>query len=456
MIIKRISYIFIGGMLSFSCLSALTLKQSVAEVIETNPVVQERLQNFRAVQQDLSIAKSEFYPSIDLRASAGYTQAGTIKTTNPGSDWNHYVNPVDYSHYESALTLTQNLFDGFGTLKKMDYQHARILSAAYNYVEKTNDIVLKMTLAYLDVVKAYELVQTAKENVAIDKEIYAKVKDLYDAGLTTESEVKKIESSLSLAKSNLTVQLSKTHEVEYSFRRLLGKMPNIAEMQRPTLDATMPETKEKATRYAMEHNPSLIVSRYNIEGAKALYAQNKKEFYPKVDLEVSQTLNDQDKASTGFNSPDDRFRVQLVVNYNLFKGGADSANIEKLLSQLDQEVEKKRNLKRQVVEGLDLAWNSYEMIQKQLKDLRAYKGFSEETLELYKEEYDLGRRSLLDLLSSQNDAINARAQIITAEYALLSAKYRILDAMGLLPLTILDDTSSFMSRVHLGSDAKGN
>ena len=456
MIVKRISYMLLGGMLSVPSLWALTLKQSVSEVIQTNPVVQERLKNFRATQQDLGIAKSEFYPSVDLRAAVGYTQAGDIKSSNPGSDWNHYVNEIDYSNYESALTITQNLFDGFGTLRKIDYQHSRILAAAYNYVETTNDIAFKMTSAYLEVVKSYELLQTAKENVQINEEIYVKVKDLYDSGLTTDSEVKKIQSSLSLARSNLTVQLTKAREAEYSFRRLLGRMPKISEMQRPTLDVAMPESIEKAALYAINHNPSLIVSRYNIEGAKALYAQNKKEFYPKIDLEVSQTFNDQDKANTGFNSPDDRFRVQLVLNYNLFKGGADSANAQKLISQLSQEVEKKRDLKRQVIEGLDLSWNSYEMIQEQLKDLRAYKKFSEETLELYKEEYDLGRRSLLDLLSSQNDTINARSQIITAEYALLSAKYRILDAMGLLPLAILDDTSSFLSRVNLyGDESEG-
>jgi len=96
------------------------------------------------------------------------------------------------------------------------------------------------------------------------------------------------------------------------------------------------------------------------------------------------------------------------------------------------------------------------MIAQQLKDLKDYSRFSEKTLELYNEEYDLGRRSLLDLLSAQNDVINSRSQIIIAEHDYLLAKYRILDAMGLLPMAIVGDTESISSRVNLYTDSEAH
>jgi adhesin transport system outer membrane protein len=454
MITKKFILTILGAFLCSVSSEALTLKESVNEVVRTNPVVQERLKNYRATQQDLNIAESEYYPSLDLRASVGYTESGNLKNSN-GDDWDHPVADQSYGNYESSLILTQNIFDGFATMNKVDYQEARILAAAYNYVEKANDIAFKMTSAYINVIKSYELVQTARENVQINESIYNKVKDLYESGLTTDSEVKKIQSSLSLARSNLTVQINNAKDNEYSFRRLLGRMPNVESMKKPTLNLAMPQNIQKAALYALNHNPSLIVSRYNIKSAQSLYKQNKKEFYPKIDLELSQNFNDNDYAggTPSFSSPDDRFQAKIVLNYNLFRGGADSANVQKLISKINQEIEIKRDLKRQVIEGLDLSWNSYEMITLQLKDLREYRGYSEKTLELYKEEYDLGRRSLLDLLSSQNDVINSRSQIISAEYDLLFAKYRILDAMGLLPLAILGDTKELTAQVNLYTDA---
>jgi adhesin transport system outer membrane protein len=452
--LKKYFIISIASSSIFSAtLFGLSLKDSVKEVLHTNPVVQERLKNFRATQQDLNIAESEYYPQLDFRASMGYTDAGNIKDTavaNEG-EYDHNVRDENYGSYETSLTFTQNIFDGFGTMHKVDYEEARILAAAYNYLEKANDIAFKMTSAYINVMRSYELTQTARENVQINETIYKKVKDLFDSGLTTDSEVKKIQSALSLARSNLTVQKNNARDAEFTFRRVLGRMPQIHEMQRPNFNIAMPESIERAAMYSIEHNPSLLVSRYNIKGAQALWKQRKKDYYPKVDLEVSQFFNDVEKRNA-FDSPDDRFRARIVLNYNLFRGGADRANIQKHLSKIAQEIEIKRDLKRQVIEGLDLSWSAYEMIGEQLKDLREYSEFSEETLKLYEEEYDLGRRSLLDLLSSQNDVINSRSQIITAEYEQLFAKYRILDAMGLLVSAVAGDTKEFTSKVNLYSD----
>ncbi len=423
--------------------NALTLKESVVEVLNTNPVVQERLKNYRATQQDLSISESEYYPRLDLVGTVGYNKAGAFKTD---------VTKIDYTNYTSSLIFTQNLFDGFSTMHKVGYQETRTLAAAYNYVEVASDTVFEMTQAYLNVIRGRELLQIANENVQINMSIYNKIKDLFDAGLTTDSEVKKIQASLSLARSNLIVQKNNTRDTEYTFRRVLGRMPILSEMDLPSEELPMPESIQRATMYAVEHNPSILVSDYNIKGAQELWKQRKKEYYPTVDFELSQNFNDANKLPNGFDQPDDRFRARILLNYNLFRGGADRAETQKQISKIHQEVETKRTLKRQVIEGLNLSWNAYEMIGAQLYDLRDYKMYSEQTLALYKEEYDLGQRSLLDLLQSQSDVINARMQLVNAEYDLKFAKYRILDAMGLLILAITGDSKEFTARVNLYSD----
>lgn len=328
--LKKSFIILIATSSAFStALFGLSLKDSVVEVLNTNPVVQERLKNFRATQQDLNIAESEYYPKLDLRLSVGYNKAGNLKgdkqnATDIGSEWNHKVENNEYNNYESSLTFTQNLFDGFGTMHKVDYEETRILAAAYNYIEKANDTAFKMTSAYIGVLRSHALAQTARENVQINEVIYKKVKDLYDSGLTTDSEVKKIKSSLSLARSNLTVQKNNARDSEYTFRRVLGRMPEPKDMQKPDFNVAMPESIERAAMYSVEHNPSLLVSRYNIKGAQALYKQRKKDYYPTVDLEVTQFFNDNDDGrnsitntldSNGYDSVDDRFRARLVLNY---------------------------------------------------------------------------------------------------------------------------------------------
>jgi adhesin transport system outer membrane protein len=307
---KKLLWIPLGLLLSVNS-NALTLKESAIEVLDTNPVV-----------------------SLDLRASVGYNKVGLLNDDLP-YDLSSPL-PDSYSNYESSLVFTQNLFDGFSTMHKVGYQETRILAAAYNYLEVANDTVFEMAQAYLNVIRGRELLTIANENVQINMSIYNRIKDLYNAGLTTDSEVKKIQAFLSLARSNLTVQKNNTRDTEYTFRRVLGRMPNPSQMDLPVNELRMPESIQRATMYATENNPSILVSTYNVKGAQQLWKQREKQYYPTIDLEISQNYNDASQTPNGFDQQDDRFRAKLVLNYNLFRGGADRAEVRKQISKVHQ------------------------------------------------------------------------------------------------------------------------
>ncbi|MGJ0303314.1 TolC family outer membrane protein [Aliarcobacter cryaerophilus] len=430
------------SMVTATCLfsinaNALTLKETLNEVLETNPVVQERLKNLNETREDLNIAKSEWLPSLDYRGTIGRNNSGDLKDSG-NSSFNHTVRDSSYSHYTNSLKLTQNIFNGFSTTEKINYQEARVFGAAYHYLENANDIAFNMTQAYIDLLRSYQLLQNAKDNVVINKKIYEDVQSLYDQGLTTKSEMTKIYASLSLANSNLVVQQNNTMDKEFKFKRLYGRSVNVGTLEVPKLDLAMPESKQRATMIAIQNNPSMIVSSYNIKGAQALYREKKSKFMPSVDIEAEQMFNDYTK-DNGFDSADDRQRIYAVLNWNLFKGGAHSADLQKSRSTINKELELQRDLKRQTIEGLELSWSAYEMLGKQLTELYKYYEYSEETLSSYQSEYEMGRRTLLDLLSAQNDLISSKAQIINAQMDKLFAQYRILDAMGMLVSSVLDD-----------------
>lgn len=423
--------------LSLATLQALTLQEAVNEVIENNPQVQERLKNYRAVEQDINIADSGYLPQLDYRGAIGHKETGHLADSLPRGS---------FDVYENSLVLTQNIFNGFGTLYQVNYEKTRAVAAAYNYVEKANDIALKMVYAYMDVLRAQELYETSKENVANNEEIYAKVYDLFISGLAARSEVDKIQSSLSLSRSNLTVKRNNLFDKVLSMRRILGRHAYPNELEKPVFSAKLPSTYLRASMFAMKHNPSLMVSQYNLKGAQELYKQRRKNYYPTLDLELSQVYNDNLDSFTG---QDDRFQAMLVLNYNLYRGGADSAEVQKNISKINQEVELQRDIRRQVVEGLDLSWTAYKMLKVQLNDLYKFQSFAYSTLTLYEDEYDLGQRSLLDLLAAQNDFFNAQTQIINAEYDRMLAKYRILDAMGVMVLAISGKDVGYYENVNL-------
>ena len=272
------------SMVTATCLfsinaNALTLKETLNEVLETNPVVQERLKNLNETREDLNIAKSEWLPSLDYRGTIGINNGGDLKDSG-SSSFNHSAKAFSgesntYGNYTNSLKLTQNIFNGFSTTEKINYQEARLFGAAYHYLENANDISFNMTQAYIDLLRSYQLLQNAKDNVVINKKIYEDVQSLYDQGLTTKSEMTKIYASLSLANSNMVVQQNNTMDKEFKFKRLYGRSVNVGTLEVPKLDLAMPESKQRATMVAIQNNPSMIVSSSNIKGAQALYREKK-------------------------------------------------------------------------------------------------------------------------------------------------------------------------------------
>jgi adhesin transport system outer membrane protein len=224
-------------------------------------------------------------------------------------------------------------------------------------------------------------------------------------------------------------------------------------MEKPVLNVALPASLEEAAQYAIQNNPSLLVAAYNVKMAQASYKESKSSYYPKIDLEISQIMN---KNLSGIEGDENRLRAMAYLKYNFFNGFSDQAKVQKNISKIHQEIESKNDLRRQTLEGLNLSWAANEKLGDQLEHLNQYKKFALKTLTLYSKEYDLGRRSLLDLLSAQGDYISAKQQIINTEYTMLFAKYRILDAMGTLVQTVLGDTNLIYSNVGLAGKTPQN
>lgn len=412
-------------MCAISALHALTLQEGMDEVLSTHPVVMERLHNYRATLEDLRTTEAQYLPTLDYSA--------TIARDRTDSPSTGFISR-SLNSYEHSLQLTQNLFNGFGTRYEADYNKARILAAANHYIENANDAALNFTNAYINVLKTRDLLCIAKANVRFNEEIHTKVNKLYTAGTTTRSEAEKADTSLSLAKSNHVVAKNNLDDALFTLERVLGRPVTANEIADARFSGTVPSSLEEMKEYARAHNPSVLVNDYNLKAAQAQRDLAYKNYYPKIDAFARQSWGNNLGGLTG---TDERMKLGLTLSYNLYRGGADQSQIQKNLSKLFQERETKRETVRKLDEQGELSWSAKNYLSEQLDHLKRYETTSAKTLELYQKEYDLGRRTLLDLLVAQNDHVAAQSQIVRAENDLLFAHYRILDAMGSMVQNVL-------------------
>lgn len=425
---------------AFSALHALTLQEGVDEVLSSHPVVLERLHNYRATLEDLRTTEAQYLPTLDYSA-----MVAREKTDSPSTGFMSR----SLNSYEHSLQLTQNLFNGFGTRYEADYNKARILAAANHYIENANDVAFNFINMYVNVLKNRDLLCIAKSNVQFNEEIHAKVSKLYEAGMTTRSEAEKADTSLSLAKSNLVVAKNNLDDALFTLERVLGRSVSANELSDARFNGALPVSLAEMKEYARVHNPSVLVSEYNIKAAKAQHELSHKNYYPKVDAFARQSWGNN---LGGLSGTDERMKLGLSLSYNLYRGGADQSQIQKNLSKIYQENETKRETVRKLDEQGELSWSAKIYLAEQLQHLKRYETTSAKTLELYQKEYDLGRRTLLDLLVAQNDHVAAQSQIVRAENDLLFAHYRILDAMGSMVQNILgSNAESYTTKVGLNS-----
>lgn len=419
-------------------LNALTLNDVVDDALTTNPVVLERLKNYDKTVYDLKIAESGYSPTLDLISKFGYKYSYDKYSNTATKDSGHHM-------YQNSLTLTQNLFNGYATKYQIKYEEARVMAAAYNYVEKTNDVAFNVVKEYLNVLKFKELLDLEKENVSLTQDILNKTKELADAGSGLLSDEKKVDSSLQLAEFNYLTQENNLLDAQFNLGKYVGKKVSHQDLEKPTFNYKLPSNIDEATKHSVEYNPSILVTNFNIQTAKAALVQAKSNFSPKLDFELAYNFDRNTSDTLGHNR---NYTALLVFRHNLYKGNADVNNVKKNKLNIMQEYEIQREIKRQLIEGLQLSWSAYTMIEKQIVFLNSYKNESKTTLDLYRQEFEDGSRTLIDLLTAQDDFISSQSKLITATYDLLFAKFRVLDAMGEMVSTIFKNPTKYYKPIN--------
>ena len=100
--------------------------------------------------------------------------------------------------------------------------------------------------------------------------------------------------------------------------------------------------------------------------------------------------------------------------------------------QRERAREIRKNTQRQVVEGLQLSWRAHDAIEAQIQYLEIHVKASLSTKLAYQKQFYIGRRTLLDLLNTENESVDARRTLINAAYDRLFSYYRIFNSTGQL------------------------
>ena len=401
-------------------LGPMPLNDILKDIIKTNPDIIAARDNYRSVIEELSIAKSGYYPRIGAEVSVGPEVTDGVDTNDEREE---------YIASRALIYLRQNLFKGGETKAFVEETDARILSAAYEVVTVANRVFLEAVEAYINVLQARELLAFSKQNVMTQERILSQVKERTTAGFTRVSDLTNSKARLSLARGNLISAQQDLNHAVVKFHRQFGRVLQPEQFVMPEPAFKFPDTVEKITDFAFRNHPALEVATFNIHARKSAYERTKAAYWPSLDLELTaQYENDTD----GDEGDTTQASALLKLSYLFYDGGVRKGEKGQKYHSLLEEYQIAYTERRNVNQAVRLAWNINEAEQVKKGFLNDHLSLSAETLAAFKDEYHLGRRTLLDLLNMENEYNAAKVANAESQYNRLTAYYSISQATGVL------------------------
>jgi len=415
-----------------------TLQDTVKKAIVSNPEVQARWHAFLSSQHEQDVARGGYFPRVDLR-----TGIGRENLTEPGLPTTHLT------RRDAALSLSQMIYDGFATRDEVARLAYSKLVRYYEVLDASESTALEVVRAYSDVLRQRELLQLAQENFAQHEEVFSQIQQRVQAGVGRRVDLEQAGGRMALAQSNLLTEASNLHDVSARYQRLVGELPS-GEMSAPELlTQNIPPTVEEALKQAYQGSPAFNAAIENVRAAQAEARGRESNFHPRVELRASQGLAFNADGVAG--RSDDQV-VELVLNYNLFKGGSDRALTRQFAERLAQSKELRDKACRDLRQTLAIAFNDIHNLSRQLGFLDQHQLAIEKAREAYRKQFDIGQRTLLDLLDTENEYFQARRAYVNATHEHAIARARTLAGMGSLLATLQVGRDDLPTARELGQD----
>ena len=408
-----------------------TLRDALAVGIATNPEYGVVAASRRATDEELRQGQALFLPSVDVNGDIGFEHSDDPGTRG-GADND---DEEDLLRKEIGVTLTQMLFDGWEAHYEVQRQQARALSSAQRVRETAELVGLAIVESYLEVLRQRQLLLIARENVADHLNILEQIQDGISAGRSTQADGAQAQARLASARATESSTREALRNAEALYRAEIGDMPGELDMPAIPFDSLSKDVGEEVMQ-TLAHSPTLDIFTADIEVAYAEAQGTKSTQYPQVDLQLNgRTGHD----LGGTEGRDTSASALLVLNWNLYRGGADVARAREFVHRHQQSKEARAEAARALESDVRQTWAGMIAAGERASQFAAQADANTEVLKAYKDQFNLDRRTLLDVLDSQNELFVSRSNAVNAEFLETFAVYRLMALKGsLLPTLGVD------------------
>ena len=404
---------------------AQTLEDAVGNALASHPSAEAALATLNASKEQKKEAFSRYFPQVSMNASFG-----RVYGDNATSRGLSVTRGAGYSGLgEGSVTVSQLIFDGMETPNRVDAARARAQSAGADIVDVHESLAYRAVQSYMDVIRTQRGLAMITEHAALVQDYLARIRNMVDEGASDETELQQARDIRIILEGIQAEYEGQAEAAKARYYEVTGTDLPDTMSEPPGKEFAMPKALSQAVTRAEQEHPSIVSARLESKAASHDVEAEVGTLYPDVNGEVSYLKSD--KADIiGGEVIDARALVRMTWNFST--GGEQFARIRRSKYSQEESYARMRELQRQIVQNVKLAYNEYNTSKRQLDLLGKRQELNEKLFATYQSQFEGARVNLLQLMQAHNQLFNTNLEKLNGHYRYLASQYGVLASMGQL------------------------
>lgn len=401
------------------------LQTCIDYALQQNITIRRNRLNAESAGVDVKTARAALFPNLSASVSQRIVNRPNSET-NTIISGDNITNSQSKTSYNGSYGIDANwtLYNGGKRLNTLKQQRLADRIAGLSVEESENSIEESIAQVYVQILYAAEAVKVNESTLEVSRAECERARELFAAGSIARSDLAQLEAQVSTDNYQLVTAQATLQDYKLQLKQLL-ELEGEEEMNLylPTLSdenvlAPLP-AKADVYRSALSLRPEIEAGRLDVEASELDIKIARAGYMPTLSLTAG-------IGSNNVNGSDFTFGEQIKSNWNnslgvsisvpIFnnrqtKSAVQKARLQKQTSELNLLDEQKTLYK--TIEGLWLDANSAQ--QRYVAAVEKLRS-TQTSYELVQEQFNVGMKNTVELLTEKNNLLNARQETLQAKY----------------------------------------
>ncbi len=413
--------VLLGSLLASTALappaSAESLLDAMAAAYNNNPTLLARRAALRATDETVPQALSGWRPTVQVTGEAGVTGINRSVGRNDSS--------TKIFPRGASLQISQPLYTGGRVAAALEGAEYSVLAGRADLAATEQRVMFDVATAYMDVLAAQAVVELNSKNVEVLKRQLEAAQDRFRVGEITKTDVAQAEARYGGAIAGRVQAAGQLEAARARYASLVGQPP--VDLQPPAALVNLPTSLAEAVAIAADENPSVTAAAYAASAAQAGVDQIEGELYPRVSAVASIARFDEQSAR---DTDTESAEATIQVSVPLYQSGSVYSRVRSQKHTANQRRIQVYETRRAAVEQATAAWETWQASKAQIESLGTQIRAAEIALEGVQREAQVGARTVLDVLDAEQELLEARVNLVSAQRDEKVAAFQLMQAMG--------------------------